>query len=254
MIKIDDVVCVYDKTPRFSWKLSGDSGQKNCQIRLYDEDNICVWDSGICESVNRHDIFCTAELEPETAYHWEVSCEGTDGSKDRAEGNSFVTGISSWSAKWAEPGRTRKPITDLAQPITTVIEQDDPREKLDPAVYMRKSVYAGRTAGESRTLCDGARNLCIVGQRNACFRSSSAPGNTSYGKRLEYQVIDVREYLHSGENVSASFWQTVGIPEKSVRSASGSSTGRKCAFVPAQPYRNRWTPPDDRIRRSVEME
>ena len=174
MIKIYDAVCVYDKTPRFSWKLSGDSGQKNYQIRLYDEDNICVWDSGICESVNRHDIFCTAELEPETAYHWEVSCEGTDGSKDRAEGNSFVTGISSWSAKWAEPGRTRKPDHGSGTADHNRDRTGRSAGEAGSGSLYAKSVYPGRTAGESRTLCDGARNLCIVGQRNACFRFSRA--------------------------------------------------------------------------------
>lgn len=200
MIKIYDAVSVYDKTLRFSWKLSGDCGQKTYRIRLYGEDNVCVWDSSICESVNRHDILCTAELAPESVYHWEVSCEGTDGSKDRAEGNSFVTGISSWSAKWVEPGRTRKPITDLAQPIMTVIEQDDPREKLDPAVYMRKVFTLEEMPGKAGlyVTAHGIYALWINGTLVSDFL---APGNTSYGKRLEYQAIDVREYLHSGENV-----------------------------------------------------
>lgn len=42
MIKIYDAVSVYDKTLRFSWKLSGDCGQKSYWIRLYGEDNACV--------------------------------------------------------------------------------------------------------------------------------------------------------------------------------------------------------------------
>lgn len=185
MIKIYDAVSVYDKTLRFSWKLSGDCGQKSYWIRLYGEDNACVWDSGICESVNRHDILCTAELAPESAYHWEVSCEGTDGSKDRAEGNSFVTGISSWSAKWVEPGRTRKPITDLAQPITTVIEQDDPREKLDPAVYMRK-VFTLEETPRKAGLYVTAHGIYALWINGTLVSDFLAPGNTSYGKRLEY--------------------------------------------------------------------
>ena len=99
-----------------------------------------------------------------------------------------------------EPGRTRKPITDLAQPIMTVIEQDDPREKLDPAVYMRKVFTLEEMPGKAGlyVTAHGIYALWINGTLVSDFL---APGNTSYGKRLEYQAIDVREYLHSGENV-----------------------------------------------------
>lgn len=200
MIKLYDAVCVYDKALRFSWKLKGACGQKRYQIRLYDEKHCCVWDSGVCESANRHDILCAAELEPESSYHWDVCCEGNDGSKDQAEGNSFVTGISCWSAKWVESGRMRKPLTDLAEPITTVIEQDNPREKLDPAVYMRKVIDLAEQPKKAR-LYVTAHGIYALWVNGTLVSDFLAPGNTSYGKRLEYQSLDVKEYLHPGENV-----------------------------------------------------
>lgn len=230
MIKLYDAVCVFDKTPRFSWKLEGDCGQKNYQIRLYDEDNSCVWDSGVCESVVRHGITCMTKLKPEMTYHWNVRCEGVDGTTDETAGNTFVTGITEWKAKWVEPDRIRKPIKDVAQPITTVIEQDDPREKLDPAVYMRKKIRLDEQPKKAK-LYVTAHGIYALWVNGSFVSDFLAPGNTSYGKRLEYQYIDVTKYVHSGENVIgvvlADGWYTGKIGAVGI----GQQYGKESAFL-----------------------
>ena len=190
----------YGQDIYFSWKLSGDCGQCNYQIVVRDADGAVAWDSGVVQDKNRHNIKCQAKLEAENIYTLTVMCEGTDGSKTSATGNTFCTEISKWVGQWIEPARTRRPITDSKNPMEPITEVD-PLERLDPAVYFRGTLNLSEKNTGRKLLYVTAHGIYDFLINGKLVSSLLAPGYTSYGKRLEYQCIDVTDYLHVGENV-----------------------------------------------------
>ena len=187
----------------FSWKLDGTAGQVSYTVFLRDEDGNNIWYSGLVKSPERHNIPCGAELKPCSGYSWKVAADLADGTTLEAEGRPFTTGIDTWKAKWVEPDRVRKPLTDSTTPIHGVIDQRNPFDVLDPAVDLRRT-FTLDAVPEKAVLFSTARgiyNLYVNGTR---VSDLFAPGVTSYPKRIEYQRADVKELLVPGKNVIAA--------------------------------------------------
>ena len=203
MLNIYHQKCTHIPNTAFSWKLRGDVGQASYRIRLWKEENRLVWDSGVISSPARHNIPCGAALEPHSTYRWQVDVTGTDGSTDSAEGEAFHTGLPAWQAKWVEPDRRRKPLTDAIAPIHGLEEARDPEEVLDPAVSMRKRFHLD-TLPEKAYLYATAHGVYSIAVNGTTVSDLLAPGCTSYDKHLEYQCYEVTELLRTGENVISS--------------------------------------------------
>ena len=187
----------------FSWKLEDTAGQVSYTIFVCDEDGNNIWNSGPVKSPDRHNIPCGAQLKPCCAYIWKVAVGLEDGTTLEAEGRPFATGISEWKAKWIEPDRERKPLTDSAEPIHGVVEQRDPFEVLDPAVDMRK-IFTLDKIPEKAVMFSTARGIYDLFVNGTKVSDLYAPGVTSYTKRIEYQRADVKDLLVPGENVIAA--------------------------------------------------
>lgn len=192
----------YEQNYYFSWKLSGNCGQKSYQILVEDEAGDTVWDSGCIEKAERHNIPCEANLANGHWYNYKLIVTGTDGETCTYTGNPFAAPIKTWSASWIEPDRERNPYEDCKNPHEK-IEETDPLERLDPAVYMRKEFAVDKELSQG-TIYITAHGIYSLWINGTLVSDLFAPGYTSYGKRLEYQCIDVGRYLTPGRNVIAS--------------------------------------------------
>ena len=187
----------------FSWKLAGAARQVSYRIVVRDQQGVITWDSGCVESADRHNIRYPAEPEPQTLYEWTVTVCLEDGTVCEGEGIPFSGGISEWKADWVEPDRVRKPLTDSTTPIHGVVDQRDPFEVLDPAVDMRKTFILDEMPDKA-LLFYTARGICDLYVNGTKVSDMFAPGYTSYGSRIEYQCVYVRDLLAPGENVIAA--------------------------------------------------
>ena len=203
MLSIYQQKCTHIPATAFSWKLRGDIGQHSYRITVYDTENRPVWDSGEVVSAWRHNIPCGVELPLRGTYRWQVTVTGADGSRDSAEGETFHTALPAWTARWVEPDRVRKPLTDKTTPTHGVIEQKNPEEILDSAISLRRSFHLDALP-EQALLYATAHGVYGLSVNGVTVSDLMAPGYTSYGKRIEYQCYDVGGLLRSGENVIAA--------------------------------------------------
>ena len=202
---------IYDnKKLRFSWKLTGKEGQTAYRIIVRAGEAV-AWNSGKVLSPVRHGIYCDAKLQPGKNYDWYVTCWLADGQEISAQGNSFFTEIEEWKAQWIEPVRTRKPLRDDIHPTEGLVEKDEPLEKLDEAIYMRKNFVLKQLPKDAKMYAT-ARGIYAMWVNGNLVSDILAPGFTAYAKRLEYQCYDVKEHLKVGENeilvVLADGWYT----------------------------------------------
>lgn len=210
MIKIYDARCQQSNHIYFSWRLKGKSDQSAYQIRVFNGKNEMVWDSGKREENRRHNIVCEAVLQTGQKYYWIVNCTGKDGSEDTVHGEWFYTQINHWEAKWVEPTRVRKPLTDSINPHE-VIEEIDPLGRLDPSIYFRKE-FTLEEQPEYAVIYATAYGIYALWINGVLVSDMFAPGYTSYSKRLEYQCYDISSNLKIGKNsicaVVADGWYT----------------------------------------------
>ena len=214
MLKITKAAVRKENIPEFSWKLQGDEGQKSYRITVKNSAGEVFWDSGEVESSARHNITLEKELKKEEIYVWSVRVVGENGSEDICEGEAFISSISNWNAKWVEPVRERKPLTDSLEPMKPVASehvQKDALDRLDPAVYIRKkfTVDSDLEKAICYTTAHGIYALYVNGN---LVSDLFAPGYTTYSKHIDYQAMDVTKYVKSGENelmfILADGWYT----------------------------------------------
>lgn len=201
---------VYNGKRYFSWKLKGEHSQADYRIRILDQRQQVVWDSGTCIGKERHNIPCQAELEKGQSFTWELFCHDTGGNEAYAKGEPFETPIRDWKAQWTEPTRIRKAITDCTDPHEKIV-RTDPLERLDPAVYFRK-VFQLEELPEYAHIYMTAHGIYQLWVNKVLVSDLLAPGYTSYEKRLEYQCAEIAKYLVKGKNtvcaVTADGWYT----------------------------------------------
>lgn len=176
--------------PRFSWKIK--SSSKNVMQRAYrivavcgDE---CLWDSGIVESCETHDIYYKGrKLHSRQQILWSVEVTTTDG---RALASAtFEMGLldrEDWRGKFIEPESVD---ADIMQPV--------------PVPYLRRVFIVEKKLKRARIYhtAHGAYRFWINGERGS--DRVFAPGDTNYLVRLQYQVDDITDILKPGENIWA---------------------------------------------------
>ncbi|MCI9152639.1 hypothetical protein D3Z53_00450 [Lachnospiraceae bacterium] len=191
--------------PEFSWILEGDEDQVCFEIRIKDAYGRLYWDSGEIVSGKRHNIVCDKALKDESIYTWSVRVQGAIGGTAEYQGGKIYTKISSWSAKWIEPDRVRKPLTDSMEPIEPVAKgkvPGDSLEKLDPVTCFRKEFELPEVPAQALVYAasHGIYTLYMNGRR---VSDLFAPGYTSYEKHIDYQCYEVTDLLRTGKNVMA---------------------------------------------------
>lgn len=191
--------------PEFSWILEGDEDQIRYEVRVKDVHGEIYWDSGEVEGGNRHNIVCERALQDESIYTWDVRVMGADGTAAEYQGGKIYTKIHSWSAKWIEPDRTRKPLTDSLEPIEPIAKgkiPGDSLDKLDAVTYFRKE-FELREVPVKALAYAAARGIYTLYVNGKKVSDLFAPGYTSYEKHIDYQCYEVTDLLQVGKNVMA---------------------------------------------------
>lgn len=191
--------------PEFSWILEGDEDQISYEIKIKDAKDEIYWNSGKITDGNRHNIACDKALQDESVYTWDVKVWGAAGGTFEYQGGKIYTKISSWNAKWIEPARVRKPLTDSLEPIEPTAKGKIPGnslEKLDPVTYFRREFELSEVPAQALVYAaaHGIYALYINGERVSDLFD---PGYTSYEKHIDYQCYEVTDLLRAGKNVMA---------------------------------------------------
>ena len=176
--------------PRFSWQLVSDHRnvlQTAFEIRVNDQSGkINVWESGKQEvSQSLFIPYGGPALKSASVYYWQVRVWDNQGNVSAWSGKSFwQTGLlnsSDWKAKWIESGLTSDSVNG-------------------PALLFRKQFLSAKKIQSAYAF------ITVRGMYEASINGKKigdaflTPGWTSYHKRLQYQVYDVKAMLNSGEN------------------------------------------------------
>lgn len=204
MTQIINPACEYRKnplgidvtTPRFSWQLHTDRrGAKQTAYHilaassetLLAEGKADLWDSGRQESDQSvHVIYAGKKLSSRQRVHWKVSVWDETGAANESETAWFEMGLlkrSDWKARWigaALSGGARSTI---------------------PVPFLRKTFHLPKGISSARLYVTalGLYECSINGQEVS--DDVFTPGWTDYNKRIQYQVYDVTNLLHEGDNV-----------------------------------------------------
>ncbi len=200
-LRVDHLVCenrmapsgVDTRSPRLSWQLS--SPQRNTLQQAYEirvgtgnsgkEVGELVWQSGKIQSDSSVQVcYQGAPLVSGNRYWWQVRVWDHQGETSPwsapATWQMGFLDTADWKARWIEPGFTE----DLSRPSPLLRKEFRISKKVRSATLYITShgMYEGR----------------INGQRigNGYF----TPGWTSYHKRLQYQVYDLTDQVHQGNN------------------------------------------------------
>lgn len=199
MSRVYQLSVVPSQEPRFSWKLEGQQDQTAYQILVTDMHGVEIWDSGKVESGVRHNIL-GPRFPLEKHLQWKLKVYFEDASVLSAEGGDFFTGISSWTAKWIEPLRKRKPLLDKKKAWEVRKFEQEPIDRLDAPIYLRKE-FALQELPKEALLYMTARGIYVAYVNGKRVSDLFAPGYTTYPKHIDYQVADVASLLKKGKNV-----------------------------------------------------
>ncbi|MDE6907493.1 MAG: glycoside hydrolase family 78 protein [Lachnospiraceae bacterium] len=200
------------KNPEFSWKLRSDEkgrSQKAYQIRVWDPDGACVWDSGIRRGSDVFGIRYEGNaLKPHTLYKWQVLTVSSYEEKALSDPAYFVTGMldAAWKASWVEANQKRRPrqdCTDIWKIMGGEFESSkNPEEFLNPAVCMRKELRIDKEV-KAAYLYATARGIYQIKVDGREVSELFAPGYTAYHGYLEVQQYDVTQLLPRGSHTLA---------------------------------------------------
>ncbi|MBD3948553.1 family 78 glycoside hydrolase catalytic domain [Tuanshanicoccus lijuaniae] len=199
MTNLYNLEVVMEKSARFSWMLNGALDQVSYRIIVFDKMGNFVWDSSRVYSECRHGIVAPL-LPEEKELNWMVEVGLEDGSVISSKGNSFITEISEWTAKWVEPIRSRKPLLDKKNHSEVRKFDKDPLERLDAPVYFRREFEVYELV-EDALMYITARGIYSAYINGHKVSNVFAPGYTAYQKHIDYQVIEVSRHLKTGKNV-----------------------------------------------------
>ncbi|HHV09185.1 MAG TPA: family 78 glycoside hydrolase catalytic domain [Clostridiales bacterium] len=188
---LEDPIGIDARRPRFSWKIESD--RKNVMQSAYKitaaedpEFKKLLWDSGKVEKDTSQCIrWDGPELVSGQRIFWNVTIWTIE--EERKSGVAFfgmgLLNHTDWKAKWIEPEG----------------EIDPDVEK--PAPYIRKefAIRKGLVSARAYMTARGVYTFYVNG--TAGTDALFTPGNTSYYKRLQYQVYDITDLLGEGNNV-----------------------------------------------------
>ena len=203
--------------PRFTWQLV--SEQRNISQTAYEiivsSGKSTAWKSGkVISDRSVHVPYAGTALQSGKKYIWEVRIWDNNGKPSPwSEPAFFQTALlspSDWKAKW--------------------IEADFVEDSINrPAQYFRKQFSATRKIASATVYitAHGMYEAQINGKRVG--DAYLTPGWTSYNKRLQYQVYDVKDLLTSGNNaigvVTGNGWYRGFIAWAGNKDSYGKKTG-----------------------------
>lgn len=179
--------------PRFSWKLQTDQHstlQSAYELSVSiagDDDSAAHWSSGKVTSAQSLFIpYGGPALKPLTEYEWRVRVWDNHGNvspwSERATWETGFMQPEHWSSSW------------ITYPWQEALDRSE------PSPMLRRDFDVGCDIARARLYVTalGLYEAVINGRRigDAYF----TPGWTSYDKRLQYQVYDVADALHTGQN------------------------------------------------------
>lgn len=197
--RIIDLEVIPGLQARFSWKLQGDKDQVAYQIEVLDEKDHTIWSSQKNVSEYRHGLL-SDELPYEMKLKAKVTVFFEDDVQEEVISDYFYTPIQKWSAKWVEPNRIRKPLIDKKKAWEVRKFEQEAIDRLDAPIYLRKSFELSEVPTNA-LLYMTARGIYTTYINGHKVSDLFAPGYTSYQKQIDYQVVDVKDYLTPGQNV-----------------------------------------------------
>src|SRR5688572_4213203 len=203
--------------PRFSWQLVSDL--RNVSQTAYEiivsSGKSTAWKSGkVVADRSVHVPYEGAALQSGKKYTWEVRVWDNNGKPSPwSEPAFFQTALltkTDWKAKWIEPGFVEDSINR-------------------PAQYFRKQFSSTKKIASATVYitAHGMYEAQINGKRVG--DAYLTPGWTSYNKRLQYQVYDVKDLLINGNNaigvVNGNGWYRGFIAWSGNKDSYGKKTG-----------------------------
>ncbi len=188
-----------DSTPHFSWQLhseKSDCMQKSYQIMVYDDVNKTnmVFDTGIVESSESHNVKANISLLANTRYYWVVRV--IDNKNEEAESQDlayFDAGLvnTGWDgAQWIMYPELGKKSTGMPR-FRKVISINKPIKK----AYLYSSAL-----GIYDLKINGERVGHLLPEGNVVY-DELKPGWTDFRKEIYYNVHEISSYLKEGSNV-----------------------------------------------------
>lgn len=183
-------------TPRLSWQLQSERrGARQTAYRILaasdldqlSEGNADLWDSGRIKSDQSiHIPYAGKKLGSHQRVHWKVIIWDETGYLNNSDPAWFELGLlkhRDWKGKWIGAALTGGPRSTI------------------PAPFLRKSFELDSEITTARLYITalGLYECSINGQ--AVGDNVLTPGWTDYRQRVRYQVYDVTDLLHKGENV-----------------------------------------------------
>jgi alpha-L-rhamnosidase len=173
-------------SPRFYWKLEGNSKRQSAyQIQMFYENNM-IWDSGCVRSCKGvHIPYEGPPIESKQRIDWRVRIwDENDEISSWSSTAFFEMGLKDgdWQASW---------ISGNYNPV---------KKQRYPADYFRKIIKVSKSIRQARlyiTAC-GVYTANLNGQRVG--NQKLTPGSTQYNKRLQYQTYDITDLLQKGSN------------------------------------------------------
>jgi len=229
MYEIYDVRCngmrgpkgIMEEKVEFAWKLRSDvkgAKQSSCRVVVYDEDKVCVWDTGVMrtEKVNGV-VYNGIPLSSHMSYYYEIKSCSNYGEEAVSEQTHFMAGMleQNWKAKWIETGRERhfgEECTDMSKVFSgEVTSLEHPEEFLNPPVYFRKDFITEKKVKKAVAYAT-ARGIYQLRINGRVVSDLFAPEYTSYPDYLEVQQYDITALLNEKEQaigvILADGWYT----------------------------------------------
>lgn len=172
-------------TPRLFWNCEGGISQTAWQVICWDDAGNTIWDSGKTVGSTMRVTYSGESLKSRSRVIWQVRLwDENDQPGDWSEEASFELGLliaSDWKASW----------------IAGNYKVDKKRRY--PVDCFRKVFSTGKVekARLYITAC-GLYKVRLNGERIGNF--VLAPGHTDYRKRVQYQTVDVTDFVRNGEN------------------------------------------------------
>ena len=216
MLKIENCKTNHMKDPlgifgdkvNFSWMLDSeerDVVQKAWHIRVTDESDELIWDSGIVQSEESLFVpYRGKTLDEGTEYFWTV--EVTDNTDDTAcSGGHFETAmrIESMKASWIETDLLGTPTEKEPNTLQYFMPTEDKRRKEDylrPSTYFRKEFHAKGKVKKARLYMSAHGFYIPYLNEKRIGDRYMAPEFTAYEKEILFQTYDVTEDITAGDN------------------------------------------------------
>lgn len=170
--------------PVFTWITSDTKGsfQTAAQIQIASEEDFSdiLFDSTRSEKISSLGYQAELSLKPRTRYFWRVQVWDDANDHGISDAAWFETGKreEAWQGKWITPAR---------------------EESLHP--YIRKEFEIPGKVKSARAYVSGLGLYEMEMNGQKCGDEYLAPFYNDYNEWVQYQTLDVAEYLHEGRNV-----------------------------------------------------